>query len=329
MIKAFGSWVIDTNVPFIVVDSVYTNPLLETIREVGPDVRAPAYELLDVYLPAKEIGQWISEFAPKWKDRGVTIIYDGWSSMTRLNLINFLIYSNGFTVFHKSVNASDVQRKDADYLFKLMKKVVEEVDQQPQDMQGSDCESEGHLSPSSSHGGSGGGGDGGNGDANEIGASYSSRPSTDYFTDRDRGVTVEDNRRSRRSPDEQPREPTQTYRRVRKGKELVQPHGYPTDAMYGYAGFQEVPSNFTGLGLFAPSGGYDTYGGVLNNYGYSSTNTNCPPPPYPSHEPQFIGSDSSRQHRDNPPIINQGTINYGDHHSHQPTFYSGNSTSSE
>ena len=203
------------------------------------------------------------------------------------------------------------------------------VDQQPQDMQGSDYESEGHLSPSSSHGGSGGGGDGGNGGANEMGASYSSRQSTDYFTDRGRGVPVEDDRSSRRSPDEQPREPTQTYRRVRKGKEPVQPHGYPTDAMYGYAGFKEVPSSFTGPGLFAHSGGHDTYGGVLNNYGYSTTDTNYPPPPYPSHEPQSVGSDSSRRHRDNPPIINQGTINYGDHHYHQPTFYSGNSTSSE
>ncbi|KAJ8434924.1 hypothetical protein Cgig2_029770 [Carnegiea gigantea] len=182
------------------------------------------------------------------------------------------------------------------------------IDQQPQDMQGSDYESEGHLSPSSSHGGNGG--------ANEMGASYSSRQSTDYFTDRGRGVPAEDERRSRRSLDEQLREPTQTYRRKRKGKEPVQPHGHPTDAMYGYAGFQEVPSSFTGPSLFAYSGGYDTYGGVLNNYGYSSTNTNYPPPPYPSHEPQPVGSDSSRRHRDNPPIINQGTINYRDHHYH-------------
>ncbi|KAJ8424073.1 hypothetical protein Cgig2_020698 [Carnegiea gigantea] len=143
------------------------------------------------------------------------------------------------------------------------------VDQQPQDMQGSDYESEGHFLPSSSHGGSGGGGDGGNGGANKMGAAYSFRQSTDYFTDRGRGVPVEDDRRRRRSPDKQPREPTQTYRRVRKGKELVQPHGYPIDAMYGYTDFQEVPSNFTGPGLFAHSGGYDTYGGVLNNYGYS------------------------------------------------------------
>ncbi|KAJ8437492.1 hypothetical protein Cgig2_007469 [Carnegiea gigantea] len=187
------------------------------------------------------------------------------------------------------------------------------VDQQPQDMQGSDRDSEENLPPSSSHGGSGsgGGGDGGNGGANEMGASYSSRRSTDYFSDRDRdrgrGVPLEDDRRSRRSPNEQPNEPTQTYRCIRKG-------------------FQEAPSSFTGPGLFASSGGHDTYGGFSNNYGY---NTNCPPLPYPSNEPQFVGSDSSRRHSDNPPIINQETINYGDHHYYQPTFYSGDSNSSE
>ncbi|KAJ8443064.1 hypothetical protein Cgig2_004269 [Carnegiea gigantea] len=181
-----------------------------------------------------------------------------------------------------------------------------------------------------SHGGSGGGGDGGNGGANEMGAFYSSRRSTDYFSDRDRdrsrGVPLEDDRRSRRSSNEQPSEPTQTYRRIRKGKEPAQPHGYPTDAMYGYAGFQEAPSSFTRPSLFASSGGHDTYGGFSNNYGY---NTNCPPLPYPSNEPQFVGFDSSRRHSDNPSIINQRTINYGDHHYYQPTFYSGDSNSSE
>ncbi|KAJ8431166.1 hypothetical protein Cgig2_019842 [Carnegiea gigantea] len=217
---------------------------------------------------------------------------------------------------------------DSVYTNPLLETIREASPEQPQDIQGSDFESEGHLSPSSSHGGSGGGGNGGNRGVNEMGASYSSRPPTDYFTDRGRGVIVEDDGRSRSSPDEQPRESSQTYHRIRKGKEPIQPHGYPTDALYGYTGFKEVPSSFTGRGLFAPSGGYDTCGGVFNNYGYSSTNTNCPPLPYPSHELQFVGSDSSRRHQDNPPIINHWTINYGDHHYHQPTFYNGNSTSS-
>ncbi|KAJ8431326.1 hypothetical protein Cgig2_013542 [Carnegiea gigantea] len=295
MIKAFGSWVIDTNVPFAVVDSIYTNPLLETIREVGPDVRAPSsYEL--------------SDEQPVFEGDDLN-----WLNLDE-NEVNAAI----------DVEEDDDPQPDASAPFRYS------VDQQPQDMHRSDRDSEENLSPSSSHGGSGGGGDRGNGGANEMGASYSSRRSTDYFSDRDRdrsrGVPLEDDRRSRRSPNEQPNEPTQTYRRIRKGKEPAQPHGYPTDAMHGYAGFQEAPSHFTGPDLFASSGGHDTYGGFSNNYGY---NTNCPPLPYPSNKPQFVGSDSGRRHSDNPPIINQGTINYGDHHYYQPTFYSGDSNSSE
>ena len=60
MIKAFGSWVIDANVSFTVVDSVYTNLLLETICEAGPGIRASSScELSYVYLPeaTKEIRQ--------------------------------------------------------------------------------------------------------------------------------------------------------------------------------------------------------------------------------------------------------------------------------
>ena len=59
--------------------------------------------------------------------RGITLTCDGWTSSTKLNIINFLVYPNGFTVFHKSINELDVQCKDAHYLFKLMKRVVEVV----------------------------------------------------------------------------------------------------------------------------------------------------------------------------------------------------------
>jgi len=37
------------------------------------------------------------------------------------------LYSNGITVCYKSVDASHVTYKDANYYLKLMKKVVEEV----------------------------------------------------------------------------------------------------------------------------------------------------------------------------------------------------------
>ncbi|KAJ8429403.1 LOW QUALITY PROTEIN: hypothetical protein Cgig2_025590 [Carnegiea gigantea] len=158
------------------------------------------------------------------------------------------------------------------------------------------------LSASSSHDESGGRGEGGNRGTNEIGASHSCRPPTDYFSNCGRSATIEDDRRSRRSLDEQPREPTQIYRHLRK--ESIQPHSYPIEDMYGYGGFQEMPSSFTGLSLFASSGGYDTYDGVLNDYGYSSTYTNCPTPSYPSNKPQFVEPYSSGRHPNNPRIIN-------------------------
>ncbi|KAJ8431193.1 LOW QUALITY PROTEIN: hypothetical protein Cgig2_008467 [Carnegiea gigantea] len=281
MIKPFGSWI--STCRKTVVDPVYTNSLLETIRKVGPDVRAPSDELSDIYLPevAKEIKQWISKFPPKWKERGVTIMCNG-----QCHLV------------------VDIEYKD-DPQPKGTPPFRYSVDQQPQDIHGSECESEGHLSHSSSHDRSGGGG-GGKGGTNEMGASYSSRPSTDYLSDRGRSATLKDDIRSLCSPNEQPRDLTHM--------EPIQSHGYPTDARYRFAGFQEMSSGFTGPDLFASSGGYDTYGGVLNNYGYSSTYTNCPPP---------------IRHPDNPPIINQGTINYGDHHYYRQTFYSGDSTSSD
>ncbi|KAJ8427213.1 hypothetical protein Cgig2_028269 [Carnegiea gigantea] len=228
MIKAFGSWVIDTNVPFTVVDSIYTNPLLETIREVGPDSFNPI-NLDYIFDDDGLLKLWLSE-----KEQPVFEGYDlNWLNLDE-NEVNAAI----------DVEDDDDPQPDASAPFRYS------VDQQPQDMQSSDRNSEENLSPSSSHGGSGGGGDGGDGGANEMGASYSSRRSIDYFSDRDRdrgrGVPLEDDRRSQRSPNEQLSEPTQTYRPIRKGKEPAQPHGYPTDAMYGYTGFQEAPSSFTG-----------------------------------------------------------------------------------
>ncbi|KAJ8434363.1 LOW QUALITY PROTEIN: hypothetical protein Cgig2_031609 [Carnegiea gigantea] len=128
LIKAFG--IIDNNQPFIVVRAIYTNPLIDTIREVSRDVRAPnSYELLGIYLPeaCQEIKQCITRFGSMWQERGVTIMCEGWSSKTSYSIINFLIYSNDITVYHKSIDASYVTCKDADYYLKLMKKVVEEV----------------------------------------------------------------------------------------------------------------------------------------------------------------------------------------------------------
>lgn len=51
LLKAFGNWFLDTNTAFKAIESSYTNPLMETIREVGDKCRAPsAYDLAEVIL---------------------------------------------------------------------------------------------------------------------------------------------------------------------------------------------------------------------------------------------------------------------------------------
>lgn len=50
-----------------------------------------------------------------------------WIGPTRKHIINFLVYVNRGTVFHKSMDATDVPRRYADYYFGLMDKVIEEI----------------------------------------------------------------------------------------------------------------------------------------------------------------------------------------------------------
>lgn len=97
---------------------------------MGPNVSPPsAYEISEVYLKNeyKEMKKYIASFEGMWNERGVTIMCDGWSGPTRMSIINFLVYSPRGTVFHKSIDASNVERKDGEYYFKIMKEVVEEI----------------------------------------------------------------------------------------------------------------------------------------------------------------------------------------------------------
>ncbi|XP_074314254.1 uncharacterized protein LOC141649462 [Silene latifolia] len=81
------------------------------------------------YLPEayKEMKGYIKTLAPIWDERGVTIMCDGWTGPKDMHVINFLVYSVRGTIFHKSVDASNVLREDENYYFKLMKDVVEEI----------------------------------------------------------------------------------------------------------------------------------------------------------------------------------------------------------
>ena len=58
-----------------------------------------------------------------WKERGVSILCDAWTGPIKMFIINFLVYSNRGTIFHKSVNAIE-QLNDCLYSLRQKKKKV-------------------------------------------------------------------------------------------------------------------------------------------------------------------------------------------------------------
>ncbi|KAK9749839.1 hypothetical protein RND81_02G154500 [Saponaria officinalis] len=79
--------------------------------------------LLEAY---KEMKEYIKSLAPIWDERGVTVMCDVWTGPTDMHIIIFLVYSVRGTIFYKSIGATSVLCKDANYCFKLMKDVLME-----------------------------------------------------------------------------------------------------------------------------------------------------------------------------------------------------------
>ena len=127
---AVSKLLIFERLPMAVADSPWLPALLQKAIDLGPGVKVPtAYEVGNKYLKQEYDGlkSWITGFKGIWKQRGVTIMCDGWTGTTQMHIINFLIYSSRGTVFHKSIDASLVASRDTDYYFKLMDDVVEEI----------------------------------------------------------------------------------------------------------------------------------------------------------------------------------------------------------
>ncbi|KAF7142788.1 hypothetical protein RHSIM_Rhsim05G0096600 [Rhododendron simsii] len=131
--RAVSQFVLYTRLSSNTVNSPWLEPMLDVAREVGKGTKLPSsYEVVEVYLPKEydAIQKWIGSLKTTWEERGVSIMCDGWSGPRRRHLVNFLVYSNRGTVFHKSIDATDVLSRTADYYFGLMDKVVEEIGEQ-------------------------------------------------------------------------------------------------------------------------------------------------------------------------------------------------------
>ncbi|CAH1412850.1 unnamed protein product [Lactuca virosa] len=69
----------------------------------------------------------ILEHEQEWEEKGCSILSDGWrDSVVQKDIINFMVNSPKGSVFVKSFDVSDVS-KDADLLFHVLDKMVEEV----------------------------------------------------------------------------------------------------------------------------------------------------------------------------------------------------------
>ncbi|CAN7119656.1 unnamed protein product [Brassica rapa subsp. narinosa] len=92
----------------------------------------PGYNKLRTTLLQKErnnVERLLVPFKSTWKERGVTIVSDGWSDPTRKPLINFIATSGSGPIFLKAVNCFG-EVKDRFFISGLMKEVINEVGHQ-------------------------------------------------------------------------------------------------------------------------------------------------------------------------------------------------------
>ena len=86
------------------------------------------YEIKNKYLDMeyKDMEDYVNTQREKWKTYGCTIMCHGWTGLTKLSIINFMVYSKGSTIFLKSFDAFD-KIKDKKYIYGLLKDVIKEV----------------------------------------------------------------------------------------------------------------------------------------------------------------------------------------------------------
>jgi hypothetical protein len=86
---------------------------------VCEDVTIPTgREIDDTYLDSndEEIKKHFEKFKDEWPTQDITLMCDSWMSLTGMSIINFMVYCNCVTFFHKSVDSTD-HNQDAQYIF--------------------------------------------------------------------------------------------------------------------------------------------------------------------------------------------------------------------
>ncbi|XP_047309896.1 uncharacterized protein LOC124913349 [Impatiens glandulifera] len=94
-----------------------------------PSYVPPCYNALRTTLLEKErahIERLLEPIKTTWKEKGVTIVSDGWTDIQRRPLINFMVVTKNGPMFLKAVNCEG-EYKDKFYISSLIKEVIMQV----------------------------------------------------------------------------------------------------------------------------------------------------------------------------------------------------------
>ncbi|KAE8664809.1 putative kinase [Hibiscus syriacus] len=126
---AIGRFLYDIGVDLDSVNSVCFQPMIDAIVSGGSGTVPPSYEDLRGWIlknVIEEVKDDINRNKAMWHKTGCSIIVEQWSLKNNRILLSFLVYCPQATVFLKSMDASHALYS-ADYLFELLKQVIEEV----------------------------------------------------------------------------------------------------------------------------------------------------------------------------------------------------------
>ncbi|XP_028550851.1 uncharacterized protein LOC110112362 [Dendrobium catenatum] len=126
--KDIGRFFYENAISFNVATSPAYYNMIRSVGAFGRGFKPPTmYDLRTWILKELEsTDKSIEEIKKTWAQTGVTIMSDGWSDIKHRSLINILINNPYGTVFLRSIEASD-QVKDAEFIFRLLDSIVEEI----------------------------------------------------------------------------------------------------------------------------------------------------------------------------------------------------------
>ncbi|KAK3145632.1 hypothetical protein QOZ80_3BG0255380 [Eleusine coracana subsp. coracana] len=126
---AVGRFLYDAGVPLEAVNSVYFQPMIETIASAGGRLEALSYSDFRGHILKRSLDDVMSQlefYKETWTRTGCSVLADEWITDKGRTLINFSVHCPAGTMFLKSVDATSIIAS-SDTLYELLKTIVEEV----------------------------------------------------------------------------------------------------------------------------------------------------------------------------------------------------------